>query len=385
MLETVRFLALAVLPAVVALALLRYTDRTREPLWLVSATFALGIILGGGALRLESWLSSWTGMTIEARVAGEGPALVFLFAAVAPLREAAKVAACWPAFRSRHFDEPYDGVVYSGAAALGFACVENAVAIHAHPHGWASAARALLSLPAHLFFAWMWGYALGRARQSKSPGASFPLLFTVALVGHGLYVHIVYGRPVGALVATLPLLVAMGVTSYLMGRDLASRPPQSIAFVRLSNASIDALVAPSSLSRVRDAIRREEKRVRFGWVGFGALVTLGAMLLGVGGAVALAHVAHVDFSIVDEHDVTTTAPVALLGAGLLAAFPLAGFLMTRASAATSLVEPSLSAMLALALLLALLGWVAPVALVFALALAPIAFGLACAGAWVGRP
>ena len=32
-----------------------------------------------------------------------------------------------------------------------------------------------------------------------------------------------------------------------------------------------------------------------------------------------------------------------------------------------------------------LGLTAPVALVFALALSPIAWALACAGAWVGRP
>ena len=49
------------------------------------------------------------------------------------------------------------------------------------------------------------------------------------------------------------------------------------------------------------------------------------------------------------------------------------------------VTPLIRAKMLMALLaLVMLGILAPVALVFAFAVAPIAFGLACAGAWVGR-
>ncbi len=48
-------------------------------------------------------------------------------------------------------------------------------------------------------------------------------------------------------------------------------------------------------------------------------------------------------------------------------------------------EPALASGLAIVLILVLLGLAAPVALVFALAFSPIAWALACAGAWVGRP
>ena len=76
--------------------------------------------------------------------------------------------------------------------------------------------------------------------------------------------------------------------------------------------------------------------------------------------------------------------MALLGAGFLAAFPLSGYLIARASAVTTIAEPAASSALCIGVSLVLMGFVAPVALVFALALAPIAFGLSCAGAWVGR-
>lgn len=384
-LEVLRWSSLALLPAIVAALLVRFTDRHREPLWLVATTFALGAVFGAAEFFLEGRASAWTHMTIEAQQTGEGPALLFLFALVTPLREAAKVAACWPAFRSKHFDEPYDGVVYASASALGFAALENAILLRGHPEAGAlGIARALLSLPAHVFFACMWGYALGRARQTKQPGAGFPFLFTLALGGHGLYIHIVYGRPAGALLATVPLLATMGVVAYFMGRDLDRRGARD-SQGRGSIVSFDALTRAPSLTRVREALRRADRPIMIRWILYGTFVTIGAMIVGLAGAIAFGHYAHVDFSIVDEHDVSTTAPVALLGSGLLAAFPASGFLIARASSLPSLLEPALAATLAIILCLVMLGMLAPIALIFAFALAPIAFGLACAGAWVGRP
>jgi hypothetical protein len=142
---------------------------------------------------------------------------------------------------------------------------------------------------------------------------------------------------------------------------------------------------PPSISSVRDAMRAEGQPITMRWVVFGALVTLGAMTAGLALSIAFGHWAHVDFSVVDEHEVSTTAPVALLGSGLLAAFPVSGYAIARASNLPSMLEPALATGLAIVLTLALLGLAAPVALVFALAFSPIAWGLACAGAWVGRP
>jgi hypothetical protein len=107
-------------------------------------------------------------------------------------------------------------------------------------------------------------------------------------------------------------------------------------------------------------------------------------MAGLTASIAFGHYAHVDFAAVNEHDVSTTAPVALLGAGLLAAFPVSGFLVARGSGLPTLLEPALSAALAIIATLVLLGLAAPIAMVFALAFSPVAFALACAGAWVGR-
>jgi hypothetical protein len=64
---------------------------------------------------------------------------------------------------------------------------------------------------------------------------------------------------------------------------------------------------------------------------------------------------------------------------------VSGFLVARASNVPTLLEPALAAALAIGALCVVLGLMAPIALVFAFAFAPVAFGLSCAGAWAGLP
>ena len=212
----VRWFLPALVPAVLLAVLVWRGDRNREPPLLVVATFVLGAVFAAGSLYVEHRAAGFTGLDSRASVAGDAGSLLFLFLLVAPMREAAKVAAMWPAFRSRHFDEPYDGVVYAATAALGFASVENALMLRQNPLGAIWIARAILALPAHLFFACTWGYALGRAKQAKRPGAMFPGAWLLATLAHGLYAHLVYGRGSGALVGVPPLLLAMGAVAFAL-------------------------------------------------------------------------------------------------------------------------------------------------------------------------
>jgi PrsW family intramembrane metalloprotease len=306
---------------------------------------------------------------------------------MAPTQEAAKVAAAWPAFLSKHFDEPYDGVVYSAAASLGFAAVENAFVLNAHPTGVIWIARSLLALPAHVFFACLWGYALGRARLSKQRIPIFPAAFLGSIVAHGLYAHFVYGRGPGALLAVTPLLAVMGFATWMLGRDLAARGDRASIVPSLPSSRLSRLAAahpPPSLSAVRSALSHTDAPVKLRWIVFGALVTIGAMIVGVAAGVVGAHLMHVDLSTVDEHDVGAAAPALLLVVGLLASFPTSGWLIARAAGVNSLLEPALAAVTALGVTLVALGFAAPFTVVFALALSPIAWVLSCFGAWVGR-
>lgn len=386
MLGWVRWVGPSLVPALALLAVVYFSDRRREPLPLVLLVFGLGAVAKVATWAIEARASAWTGLELDAQTAGNAGALLFVFGFAAPVREASKVAAMWVAFRSRWFDEPLDGLVYASSSALGFAMVENALTLRGHPVGWVWVLRTAVSLPAHVFFACAWGYALGRAKVIKRPGAIFPGAWLVATASHGLYMHLVYGRGPGALVGTLPLLLAMGIATVFAARDLRAREDRtSRSSMLLERVSSLYVPGPPSIGSVREALRREGQPITVRWILFGALVTLGAMTTGLVLSIAFGHWAHVDFSIVDEHDVSTTAPVALLGSGLLAAFPVSGYAIAKASSLPTLLEPALATGLAIVLTLVLLGLTAPVALVFALAFSPIAWGLACAGAWVGRP
>ena len=386
-LTSIRWLGPALVPALLLLAVVYFADPRREPGPLVLLVFVLGAVGKGATAFLEARAAGWTGLDLNAGVNGGAGSMLFLFGFAAPIREASKVGAMWPAFRSKWFDEPIDGLVYAASAALGFAMLENALTLRGHPIGWIWLARSAVALPAHVFFACAWGYALGRAKRVKRPGAIFPFAWLASTAVHGLYAHLVYGRGPGALVGTIPLLLAMAGLAIVAIKDLRAREERSsrtsILLERVS--SLYGISAPPSLRTVREAMMREGQPVTVRWILFGALVTVGAMSVGLAVSIAFGHWAHVDFSVVDEHDVATTAPVALLGSGILLAFPVSGFIIARASNLPTLLEPALASGLAILVILVLLGFAAPVALIFALAFSPIAWGLSCAGAWVGRP
>jgi hypothetical protein len=105
----------------------------------------------------------------------------------------------------------------------------------------------------------------------------------------------------------------------------------------------------------------------------------------IAGSVFLGHGAGVDFAAVDQETSFDRSgpPLVLLGTAALGAFPVSGFLVARASSAHGVLEPALAAAVAILGLVVLLGLAAPVAVVFGLALGPVAFALACAGAWAG--
>jgi len=140
---------------------------------------------------------------------------------------------------------------------------------------------------------------------------------------------------------------------------------------------------PPSLRMLREALRPVDHRLMVRWIVIGAFVTLGLMIALVACAVLLGHRMGIDFSLADESDMRSSGPLILLGAALLLAFPIAGYLVAKASAAHSVLEPALAAGLALAALIAMLFLTAPIGVLFALAVAPLACGLACGGAWIG--
>ena len=335
---------------------------------------ALGGAVGAGfAAYFERVVLSFTGLSFDVATSGAGGALLATFLLSAPLGEALKVGVVWPLYRTRRIDGPRLGVCYASAAAAGFSAIKGVVAVIAGAGAGIVVLRAVVSAPAQLFFAGMWGYALGTRGRSRG-GHWFSLAWLTATLLHGLYDHIVWGRGPGLLVTVIPLFVFMGIGSWIALRDVA---PESLPHHH------SLLPDPPSLRGMREALRPADHHLMVRWILIGAFVTLGLMIALLAVAVVLGHRLGVDFSLADESDVRSSGPLILLGAAVLLAFPIAGYLVAKASAAHSVLEPALAAGLALAALVAMLFMTAPLGVLFALAVAPLAFGLACGGAWIG--
>jgi RsiW-degrading membrane proteinase PrsW (M82 family) len=331
-----------------------------------------GALAAGFSAYVERVLLAFTGLSFDVSASGVGGALLATFLLAAPLEEGLKVGVVWPLYRTRRIDGPRLGVCYASAAGAGFAAVEELLAV-IFTHGSAiGVLRALVSVPAHLFFAGLWGYTLGS--RGRTRGQWFSLAWLSATLLHGLYDHIVWGRGPGLLVAVLPLFVFMGVGAWVALRDVA---PESVG------GRESLIPEPPSLRRMREALQPADHKLMVHWIVIGAFVTLGLMIALLALAVVLGHRLGVDFSLADESDVRSSGPLILLGAAVLLAFPLAGYLVARASAAHSVLEPALAAGAALTALVAMLFLTAPLGVLFALAVAPLAFGLACGGAWIG--
>jgi hypothetical protein len=339
---------------------------------LTGLLFLLGAAVAVLSQLIERAVLTFTQLSFEVRGAGVGSALLASFLLAAPLEEAGKTFVVWPLYRMRRIDGPRLGLCYAVATAGGFAAALGLYRLFTSPFDWVLGLRVLCQIPVHLFFTGLWGYVLG-ARRGQS-GGWFAVTWLGAVAMLGLYGHIVWGRGPGFLVAVVPLLgfVVLGAASVL--REVS---PDRVTLARLR------IPEPPRLSLVTEALNPRDQPLKLGWVVLGAFVNIGLMFVLLASAVALGHRLGVDFSAADESDMTSAGPLGLLGAALLAAFPIAGYLVARASSSVGVLEPALAAALALASVVAILALVAPLGVLFALAVAPLAFGLACGGAWIG--
>ena len=89
------------------------------------------------------------------------------------------------AYRSTHFDEAIDGIVFGVAAALGFATVENI--LYVFQFGIVTGVvRAIVTVPGHAFWGAIMGFYLGQAKVQNKPTLVIQGLGIAALF-HGLF------------------------------------------------------------------------------------------------------------------------------------------------------------------------------------------------------
>lgn len=187
-----------------------------EPKWLIIRTFLFGM-----AAVFPAGLIEWAAVEY---ISGITVAINIII--VAPIVEelCKYFSVRYTVYNHDEFDEPMDGIVYAAAAALGFASLENLGYVlsaywiddpeidaiyHTGMVVGVSATRAVMSVPGHVLFSAMWGYALGvtkcilyprRTNAYISTGvvmsiilhSVFNLLLTVPLAVIFIFIYMIY-------------------------------------------------------------------------------------------------------------------------------------------------------------------------------------------------
>lgn len=183
-LESAKLVAAAVLPAIAILLALNWRGR---PWGVVAMAVLVGAVAGIPAYHLEKLL------TVEPWQINKNFGVLFCFAmfVAGMVEESCKFVAFYAGpGRSKWFGEEYDGILFAGAIATGFATAENVMYV-AHGGMGTAWARAFTAVPLHAACGVIMGAYLGLARTRKSVrwnDANLPLTgLGLAILLHGVY------------------------------------------------------------------------------------------------------------------------------------------------------------------------------------------------------
>jgi hypothetical protein len=355
-----------------------FRDVLHARYWVFGVALLAGAFVGAACLFIEVVFFGWIGVfadvvpdfvvnpsDFDVATAGFGGALVAMLLFAAPLEEGGKLLAVWPLHTRGQLVTRADSVYSALCVAGGFALCEGTFDALYLNRGLVLG-RVLLASVGHLFFAGVWAFVLGDSLKRRR----LRLTWSLATLFHGLFAHIVLVRGEGALAVLVPVVGSMLVLSAWGVRSVGALP-RALQWVLPAQTSID------------HAFVRPAEGIKWRWLAAGALVTTGVAIMALVIAVIIGHRIGIDFAAADEGDVRANGPLVLLGASITSAFPVAGYLVAKASGTRSLLEPAFGAALSVAGFVAALTLAAPVTVVFTLPMVPVAIALTCVGAWFG--
>ena len=192
-----------------------------EPKKKILKIFLLGAVMVIPAAIVETILLSG----LNAIISGIINIFIMSFIIIAPTEELLKFVAVkkW-IYRSLEFDEVMDGIVYTVAASLGFATIENILYVLQHGIG-TGIARAFLAIPGHAFFGAIMGYYIGRAKFNKEKEKRLIVKgVLLAIFLHGLYDFLLLTQTLLALlVIVLIIILGLYVRKDLKKAELQSK------------------------------------------------------------------------------------------------------------------------------------------------------------------
>jgi len=231
-------LVLAVAPGIFLVWFFYTRDKyEKEPKRLVAKTFAYGLLSTILAFPIELF-----GGTIIPQSSYLPTLFLHVLLVVGLTEEGVKLLSVrLAAYRSNSFNEVMDGIVYTAAAALGFATLENV--LYAVTGGLGTTLiRAVTSVPGHALLGGIMGYYVGIAKFTPSKETDLTLEgLVIATVLHGLYDFAIFAFPAPWNIFLLALLL---ISMTVILRHLISKADLASHFRKWQISRMPMTVTP---------------------------------------------------------------------------------------------------------------------------------------------
>ena len=158
-------------------------------------------------------------------------------------------------YRSKKFDETYDGIVYGAFSSMGFACIENLLYVVLGFSVVTGIFRAITAVPGHFCYGVIMGYFMSKARYNKENGKSgivyilLSVLIPTAL--HALYDYLILDDTGLNILIWFVLIIAMFISCFILIIRAAKNnapigAPEEPVVATLAQTATTAPVAPAT-------------------------------------------------------------------------------------------------------------------------------------------
>lgn len=212
------FLALA--PVFIIAFYVYFRDKyEKEPWGLLIRSLLIGVVITLPIILVENFFERFT-HTLQGLVYAGYRAFITAGFTEEIFKYLAFLLIIW---RSRHFNEKFDGIVYAVFISLGFAAVENIFYVLEHGYK-IGLVRAVTAVPAHALFGIIMGYRFGLARfYPEERRKQLFLAFFLPFLLHGFYdFFLMAERPV-FLILFVPFIVYLWTHGFRRMKDLSDR------------------------------------------------------------------------------------------------------------------------------------------------------------------
>lgn len=219
-------LNLAILPGIAIIIFIYFRDKyEKEPFPLLLKCFLLGLLTIVPPIFIEIAGSRFSPEYHR----NSSDILIYAFFFVGLSEELSKylLLRIYP-YKSKHFNEPFDGIVYAVVISMGFATAENIFYVLGGGVG-VGVLRMFTAVPGHAAFAVLMGYFVGLAKFTKH---KFLYLFTgvlAATVAHGFYDYFLFQDDVEGLqilaFVCLALMIVLSFRAIKIHRNISPFKP----------------------------------------------------------------------------------------------------------------------------------------------------------------